>query len=147
MFAKKGPIVKGTSGEAVNIAVFSLTLALLEKLTPKQLWEDLDFEDKNDNKNKKFKNLKDENINSKDFFNYLQTADKDFDLVIGNPPFIRQDLKSFKKEFDLQFPKEIPANLSMLFLDQSIKLLKDNGLQCLILPSSGIDWKITPATW
>ncbi len=124
--------------EAVNIAVFSLTLALLEKLTPKQLWEDLDFEDKSSNKSKKLKNLKEENIVYDNFFNYLQRADNDFDLVIGNPPFIRQGLSDMKKDYNLEFPKEIPANSAILFLDQSIRLLKHKGLQCLILPSSAI---------
>jgi len=124
--------------EAVNIAVFSLILSLLEKLTPIQLWEDLDFGDKRINTNKKFKNLKEKNIIHDDFFNYLQTADNDFDLVIGNPPFIRQNFNKLKKDYNLQFPKAIPANLSMLFLDQSMKLLKDNGLQCLVLPTSSI---------
>ena len=124
--------------EAVNIAVFSLTLALLEKLTPKQLWEDLDFEDTITNKSKKLKNLKEKNIKYDNFFNYLKTADNDFDLVIGNPPFIRQNFKKLEKDYNLEIPTEIPANLSILFLDQSIKLLKDNGLQCLILPSSNI---------
>ena len=124
--------------EAVNIAVFSLTLALLEKLTPKQLWEDLDFEDTIANRSKKLKNLKERNIKYDDFFNYLKTADNDFDLVIGNPPFIRQNFEKLEKDYNLEIPAEIPANLSILFLDQSIKLLKDNGLQCLILPSSNI---------
>ena len=102
--------------EAVNIAVFSLILALLEKLTPIQLWEDLDFGDKRKNPNKKFKNLKENNIIHDNFFNYLQTADNDFDLVIGNPPFIRQNFNKLKENYNLQFPKELPANLSMLFL-------------------------------
>lgn len=124
--------------EAVNIAVFSLTLALLEKLTPKQLWEDLDFEDTTINKSKKLKNLKEKNIKYDNFFNYLETSDNDFDLVIGNPPFIRQNFNQLEQDYNLEIPKEIPANLSMLFLDQSIKLLKNNGLQCLILPSSNI---------
>ncbi len=124
--------------EAVNIAVFSLVLALLEKLTPIQLWEDLDFGDKRKNTNKKFKNLKEKNIVPDDFFNYLQTADNDFDLVIGNPPFIRQNFDRLEKEYHLEIPKELPANLSMLFLDKSINLLKDNGLQCLVLPTSSI---------
>ena len=84
--------------EAVNITVFSLILALLEKLTPIQLWEDLDFGDKNDNTNKKFKNLKEKNIIHHNFFNYLQTAEKDFELVIGNPPFIRQNFDILKED-------------------------------------------------
>lgn len=124
--------------EAVNIAVFSLILALLEKLTPIQLWEDLDFGDKRKNTNKKFNNLKENNIICDNFFNYLQTDENDFDLVIGNPPFIRKNFDKLRKKYNLKFSKAIPANLSMLFLDQSIKLLKNNGLQCLILPASSI---------
>lgn len=124
--------------EAINIAVFSLILALLEKLTPIQLWEDLDFGDKRKNTNKKFENLKRNNIIHDNFFNYLQTADKDFDLIIGNPPFIPQNFDNGKEYSKLQIHKEIPGNLAILFLDQSIKILKDNGLQCLILPSSAI---------
>jgi len=48
--------------QAVQIAVFSLTLAMLEKLTPMQLWDSLDFEDRNDKKEKKFNDLKERNI-------------------------------------------------------------------------------------
>jgi len=125
--------------QAVQIAIFSLTIAMLEKLTPLQLWDDLDFDDTNTKKDKKFEALKDRNIFHCDFFKYLRNADKDFDLVIGNPPFIRGNFEGYKKpEFNLDFPYNIPKNLSVLFLDQSIKLLKDNGLQCLILQSSSI---------
>ncbi len=131
--------------EAVNIAVFSLTLALLEKLTPKQLWEDLDFEDKNKNKNKKLKNLKEKNIRHDDFFSYLQTAKKDFDLVIGNPPFNPDGMsnaeyfKHIEDSYRLKTSFKIPDdNLALVFLDKSIEILKKEGLQCLILPSSAI---------
>ena len=131
--------------EAVNIAVFSLTLALLEKLTPKQLWEDLDFEDKNTNRSKKFKNLKEKNIRYDDFFSYLQTAKKDFDLVIGNPPFNPDGMsnaeyfKHIEDSYRLKTSFKIPDdNLALVFLDKSIEILKKDGLQCLILPSSAI---------
>lgn len=125
--------------QAVKIAIFSLTLAMLEKLTPMQLWHDFDFEDKNDKKEQKFDDITIRNIKYDNFFNYINTCDTDFDLVIGNPPFIRQNFDIYKKEeFNLAFPNNIPKNLAVLFLDQSIKILKDNGLQCLILPSSAI---------
>jgi len=124
--------------QAVQIAVFSLTLAMLEKLTPIQLWHDLDFEDRNDKGDKKFEDLKEKNIIHNNFFEYLGTAENDFDLVIGNPPFIRQNFDELKKDYKLIFPSNIPKNLAVLFLDQSINLLKDGGLQCLILPSGAI---------
>jgi len=131
--------------QAVQIAVFSLTLAMLEKLTPIQLWHDLDFEDKNDKNDKKFDNLKDKNIKFDNFFNYINTSTNDFDLVIGNPPFNPNEgsngnnFKYLQKDFKLKTSFKIPDdNLALLFLDKSIKLLKDGGLQCLILPSSAI---------
>jgi len=131
--------------QAVQIAVFSLTLAMLEKLTPIQLWHDLDFEDKNDKNDKKFDNLKDKNIKFDNFFNYINTATNDFDLVIGNPPFNPKkgsngnNFKDLQKDFKLKTSFKIPDdNLALLFLDKSIELLKDGGLQCLILPSSAI---------
>ncbi len=122
--------------EAVQIAIFSLTLAMLEKLTPLQLWDDLDFDDTNTKKDRKFDALKDRNIFHSDFFKFLKNADTDFDLVIGNPPFVRGNFDKLKKDNGLDFPNNIPKNLAILFLDQSIKLLKNNGLQCLIVKSS-----------
>ncbi len=131
--------------QAVQIAVFSLTIAMLEKLTPMQLWHDLDFEDKNNKNDKKFEDLKVKNIKPDNFFNYIKTCDKDFDLVIGNPPFNpdkssnSDNFKNLQKEFGLKTSFKIPDdNLALLFLDKSIELIKDDGLQCLILPSSAI---------
>ncbi len=122
--------------EAVQVAIFSLTLAMLEKLTPLQLWDDLDFDDTHTKKDRKFDALKDRNIFESDFFKFLKNADTNFDLVIGNPPFVRGNFDQLKKEYELDFPNNIPKNLAILFLDQSIKLLKNNGLQCLIVKSS-----------
>jgi len=131
--------------EAVNIAVFSLILALLEKLTPIQLWEDLDFGDKRKNTNKKFNNLKQNNIIHDNFFNYLQTADSDFELIIGNPPFNPDGMSNseyygyLKDKYKLKTSYTIPtSNLALIFLDKSIEVLKEDGLQCLVLPSSAI---------
>ncbi|MFV1976614.1 MAG: Eco57I restriction-modification methylase domain-containing protein, partial [Candidatus Scalindua sp.] len=63
--------------EAVQLSIFSLSIALCDMLDPVQIWEELQFEDLSEN-----------NIIEDNFFNYLRTAPNDnFDLVIGNPPF------------------------------------------------------------
>ena len=112
--------------EAVKIAIFSLTLALLENLTPIQIFEDLKFDD-----------LSKENILSEDFFKFFNdNKDKaDFDLVIGNPPFIRRQLNEIK-DFKLETLPNIPGQTSILFLEQVLKLLKKKGLASLIIKAS-----------
>jgi type I restriction-modification system DNA methylase subunit len=73
---------------AVLITVFSLTIALLDKLKPKEIWNDL-----------KLKNLHN-NIRTQDFFEWAAAAKaehKKFDLVIGNPPFNDEQGKSAHK--------------------------------------------------
>ncbi|RYH21638.1 hypothetical protein EON65_20390, partial [archaeon] len=66
--------------DATNLTVFSLSLALCDELTPKQIWDELTFD-----------NLRSENIHTNDFFNTILDDytfnDTKFDLVIGNPPF------------------------------------------------------------
>ena len=64
---------------ATLVSIFGLTIALLDKLTPKEIWNNL-----------KFKNLKGRNIKKESFFSWAhanKTYKKNFDLVIGNPPF------------------------------------------------------------
>jgi len=73
---------------ATLITVFSLTIALLEKLEPKAIWNNL-----------KLNSLQD-NIQTKDFFEWAAAAkaeSKKFDLVIGNPPFNDEKGKSTHK--------------------------------------------------
>lgn len=115
--------------DATRLTVFSLALALCDMLSPKEIWTDLRFED-----------LNIKNIHSKDFFTFLKEHEKkSFDLIIGNPPF--DELT--KTEFDklvrvngINLNYKIPQNqIALLFLDQSIKLLKDGGLLSLIMPS------------
>ncbi len=130
--------------DAANLTVFSLSLALCDELTPLQIWKDL-----------KFDNLHEENILHDDFFNVISSKkfNRDFDLVIGNPPFeaklttaakniekIKSRIRKIStiledgKEQDL--PVTLPDNqIALLFLEQSIKLCKKGGLVCLIQPS------------
>jgi len=121
---------------SVHLTIFSLQLALCSMLKPKQIWT----------KRGLFNDLeKDGNIIEKDFFDYLAEgfAKKDFDLVIGNPPFkelhkdkfamYREKLAKFreKEHINLQVPRFQEA---LLFLSTSfIVLKKETGKLCLIM--------------
>lgn len=130
--------------DAADLTIFSLSLALCDELTPLQIWEDL-----------KFDNLHERNIIHDDFFNVLASnkLQQEFDLVIGNPPFdssLTEPAKiieskallqrnesevnksSYKKAKQIKLPDN---QVSLLFLEQSVKLCKPKGLVCLIQPS------------
>jgi hypothetical protein len=116
-------------GEAVDLAIFSLSLALCDILSPKVIWENLQFDDLSGN------------IVHEDFFKWISDDKKEqFDLVIGNPPFIEYGAKypSINKLInDIGLKNIIPNNQSALFFTiQSIKLAKKNtGLLSFVLPS------------
>ena len=128
--------------EAVNLTIFSLSLALCDELTPLEIWENLEFDD-----------LSEYNIISDDFFNSLQNEifkPGYFDLVIGNPPFIESDLTKSaelieKREFrnrivyknEKRLNVKLPrGQIALLFLEQSVPLCKKDGLVCLIQSSA-----------
>jgi hypothetical protein len=117
--------------EAVRLTIFSLSLALFDELSPKEIWENLKFDD-----------LKSSgNLHEKDFFELIlhQKLEDDFDLVIGNPPFIEKFTTLPAKQIEKKQQKkrvQIPGNqLSLLFLEQSMTVCKSGGLLCLISPS------------
>ncbi len=73
---------------ATLITIFSLTIALLDKLEPKEIWTNL-----------KLNSLQD-NIQTQDFFEWaavVKAEGKIFDLVVGNPPFNDEKEKSNHK--------------------------------------------------
>ena len=121
---------------SANLSIFSLQLALCSMLTPKQIWTKLQFADLK----------KDQNIIQKDFFEYLieENTKRNFDLVIGNPPFVGKELDGknyehynnlLKGDFQIKFenPKK---EFAFLFLEKSMHLLKNKkGKLCLLLPS------------
>ncbi|MCP4136704.1 MAG: N-6 DNA methylase [bacterium] len=126
--------------DAIRLSVFSLALAVLDEvdLDP-PTWGKLKFPDLS------------ENIITQDFFEFIISKPiADFDLVIGNPPFNLPPVngkepgreKHFKELNDrigyiseINIPDENPA---LHFLVQSMKLLKENALLCLIQPSGPI---------
>ncbi|MDW3197633.1 MAG: N-6 DNA methylase [Cytophagales bacterium] len=125
--------------DAADLTIFSLSLALCDELTPLQIWEELQFD-----------NLREDNIIYDDFFRVLGTdrIPEDFDLIIGNPPFEEElthaaklvDNKAFidrnstfQKKSDFV---KLPGNqISLLFLEQSLKHCKKGGLICQIQPT------------
>lgn len=124
---------------AIQLSVFSLSLALCDTLQPEAIWNDL-----------KFDNLEETgNITHKDFFEYIQddnNFDK-FDLVLGNPPFKSNTDSRYFIELDKIEEKKRPKinnkylklpdkQLALFFLEQSIKLAKHNAYICLVQPSA-----------
>ncbi len=124
---------------AVELTKFSLQLALCQMLSPKQIWTELTFQD-----------LGEKNIIQSDFFDFItnEKVDKNFDLVIGNPPFNpppKQDGTEYKnseyfnevvEKHKIQPYSIKDSNVALLFLQLSTKLLKqESGLLCLIQPA------------
>jgi hypothetical protein len=116
--------------EAVKLTIFSLMVALCDMLEPKKAWNELTEE--------KLIDLS-ENIIAQDFFDFIKT-NKRFDLVIGNPPFNppKETKEEQKKYWDekVKYDWEIPdKNIALAFLQQAMKLLKEDGLLSLVIPS------------
>lgn len=128
--------------DAVRLSVFSLALALLDDLDPKTIWTKL-----------KFENLSTENIVEKDFFEFINDSSvKDFDLVIGNPPFNPPNglsngayYKHLRQEYDYKCEVEVPDyNLALIFLVEAMKLLKPSAILCFIQPSGPLLYQNDP---
>ena len=118
--------------EAVKLTVFSLTVALCDELSPLEIWNNLKFDD-----------LEERNLQGDDFFKLVQenSIPTDFDLVIGNPPFVKESRwTNSAKEIEAvriaEGEVKIPTKeLAILFLDQVMKRTKQDANVCLILPS------------
>jgi type I restriction-modification system DNA methylase subunit len=112
---------------AAIVSIFGLTTAFLDKLTPKEIWNDL-----------KFKDLSEHNIQGLNFTDWAKPAidrKERFDLVIGNPPF-NKSLKGTITDEDLKdlFGKEVPGDkLSLKFFEAALYFGKK---VCMILPSN-----------
>ena len=112
---------------ATFVSIFGLTIALLDKLTPKEIWNNL-----------KFQNLSERNIsraNFKDWATIAKSQEAQFDLVIGNPPFnasSKGDISS--EEVKKIFGKVVPGNkLALKFLEAALYFGKQI---CMIIPAN-----------
>lgn len=120
--------------QAVRLASFSLSLALCNELNPVKILNELRFDD-----------LTEENLIHSDFFECKSIENQKFDLVIGNPPFIRGAISNYSKIWTLGNKKvKIPqGQIALKFLSESFCFLKDSGLVCLIIKSSGLLYNST----
>ena len=118
---------------ATLISIFSLCIALCDKLSPMQIWHHLRFDD-----------LSQENIRTSDVFKIYREIEKErFDLVIGNPPFNpptgynnKSYLKYVKEEYQIEPSHPLnDDNIALLFWDRAIHLRKPGGKICFILPA------------
>ncbi len=119
---------------ATLVSIFSLCIALCDKLSPMQIWKKLRFDEE----------IVEKNIRTTDFFKvYNDMPKEEFDLVIGNPPFNppapfgnKAYLKHVKENYQVEPSHPIhDDNLAIFFLDRAVLLKKAEGKICFILPS------------
>lgn len=120
--------------QAVRLASFSLSLALCNELNPITILNELKFND-----------LTKTNLIHSDFFECKAIENKKFDLVIGNPPFVRGAISNYSNIWELENKKvKIPqGQIALKFLSESFNFLKPKGLSCLIIKSSGLLYNST----
>ena len=121
--------------QAVRLASFSLSLALCNELNPVKILNDLRFDD-----------LTEENLIHSDFFECKSIENKKFDLVIGNPPYVRGGTKKLKNNTTSidNINVDVPNNqIALKFLGDSYSNLKKDGLQCLLVKSSSLLYNST----
>ena len=68
--------------------------------------------------------------------------DKEYDFIVGNPPYIELTYSFYNKEKQCELAKlykdscDGRMNLTHIFIYKSLKLLKDNGILAFLVPSS-----------
>ncbi len=115
---------------AIQVSIFSLSLALCDTFLPEVIWNDLTFDNLEDSRN----------LIGQDFFEYIQdeSCHNKFDLVIGNPPFVNKykEWTDIAKKFEKKTSSISNKQLSFFFLEQSFNLLKEEAFLCMIQPSA-----------
>ncbi len=124
--------VRGTDidGSAVELAAFSLCLAMCEELEPPIIWRT----------GKLFPVLKDKTLFEACFFEQAreQKLPRNIGLVVGNPPFVSASDKgttaqAYNEYQDKFGEKSLPdKQAAYLFLHHSMEALVPDGLLCLL---------------
>jgi len=124
--------------QAVRLASFSLCLALCNELNPLKIINELKFDD-----------LREQNLIQSDFFKCHKIHLIKFDLIIGNPPFVRGSISEYSKIWEFENNKVVipQGQIALKFLSDSITNLKEHGLVCLIIKSSGLLYNTTSSEY
>lgn len=129
--------------DALSITATSLQIELTSHIQPKEIWENLRFD-----------NLETQgNLTKSGFFKWCRQNDKHFNIIVGNPPFniLREELEkniALGEEDDYRklryvgidnkqqsFPDQNPA-LAFLYIALEKLLIPEVGNLFMIMPSS-----------
>lgn len=129
-----------TNPTACHITCFSLYLALLEKLEPR----DVEYLHKHGeelprllaNNSNGYKTIYPENF----FDPHLSLNERDFDIVIGNPPWVSRHNQKDQKFLNWQNKNPIvlgpDRQIAHGFMWKASEYLSDSGFACLLLPTA-----------
>lgn len=122
--------------DAIRVAAFSLYLTLLDYLEPKTIWEKLRFPHlvyDLDNAESDGKNLFPMDVFPKRSSEKLPFESLDYDIVVGNPPWKRDDLPAHISEYCQS--REFAQEMSQAFLWR-VRDFSQNGKLALVATSN-----------
>ncbi|MHB8458270.1 MAG: HsdM family class I SAM-dependent methyltransferase, partial [Acidimicrobiales bacterium] len=123
------------SAAAIGVSAFGLYLALLEHVDPPTAWRDA-----------RLPVLVGRNLLVTDFFEHHQLAQRQFDLVVGNPPW-QSSLSPAAAKYVRQGRLSLPdRQIALAFLWRAVDVVGDAGSVGLVLPAkSFLHNRSTPA--
>ncbi len=140
--------------QATKLTAFSLCLALCDTLSPMQIISDLKFIDLTENNIlysdffiDEIESPKDDSITfdhyKKQKLNFSKLREIKFSTIIGNPPFDRGAINNYSKLWKKENVKIPQGQIALKFLSESLPLLAENGILCLIIKSSSLLYNST----
>ena len=124
---------------AIRVASFSLYLAMCDELDPRHYWQHI-----------RFPKLREDRLICADFFSEeiksinTELSAKNYDLVVGNPPWGKNQVKDVLQEFGSDAANEWSKKHSWpisygdpgtLFVAKSLRLTKPDGFVSLLQPT------------
>jgi hypothetical protein len=116
-----------SSPVAIGVSALSLSLALLEHIDPAAAWRDA-----------RLPELVDHNLIVSDFFEDHALANRRFDFVVGNPPWMSA-LTQAAAAYVLGQKMELPdQQIALVFLWRAVDLTEVGGAVGLVLPAKSL---------
>jgi type I restriction-modification system DNA methylase subunit len=116
------------SSEAVRLTIFSLSLVLLDASSPKEIWENL-----------KFDNLIEQgNLFDRDFFELIKEGKLEAPFGGKLTTKAAVEIEEKRQTHGNKLPKLPDNQLALLFLEQSLTVCKPGGKLSLVQPSEAL---------